>query len=91
LKSGNSIAKCKIIEAGTILRIQANSPFPLHWTNDDWQLATDTPSKLRLWELNDPTRIHGAVAVVALLLVAITLPRLSLVGMVQREKYSPFG
>jgi hypothetical protein len=23
--------------------------------------------------------------------VAITLPRLSLVGMVQREKYSPFG
>ena len=40
---------------------------------------------------NDPTRIHGAVAVVALLLVAITLPRLSLVGMVRRKKYSPFG
>ena len=40
---------------------------------------------------NDPKRILGAVAVVALLLVAITLPRLSLVGMVRREKYSPFG
>ncbi len=35
----------QIIEAGTILRIQANSPFLLHWTNDDWQHATDTPSK----------------------------------------------
>ena len=35
----------QIIEAGTILRIQANSPFLLHWTNDDWQRATDTPSK----------------------------------------------
>jgi glucoamylase len=35
----------QIIEAGTTLRIQANSPFLLHWTNDDWQHATDTPSK----------------------------------------------
>ena len=35
----------QIIEAGTTLRIQANSPFLLRWTNDDWQHATDTPSK----------------------------------------------
>jgi glucoamylase len=30
--------------AGTILRIQACSPFMLHWTRDEWQHATDTTS-----------------------------------------------
>ena len=35
----------QMVEAGTILRIQANSPFLLHWTKDDWQRATDTPSR----------------------------------------------
>jgi glucoamylase len=35
----------RIIEAGTVLRIQASSPFLLHWTNDDWQHSTDTPSR----------------------------------------------
>jgi glucoamylase len=33
------------VEAGTILRIQANSPFLLHWTKDDWRHSTDTPSR----------------------------------------------
>ncbi len=33
------------VEAGTILRIQANSPFLLHWTKDDWRRSTDTPSR----------------------------------------------
>jgi glucoamylase len=33
------------VEAGTILRIQANSPFLLHWTKDDWWHSTDTPSR----------------------------------------------
>jgi glucoamylase len=30
--------------AGTLLRIQANSPFLLHWTSDEWQSSTDTRS-----------------------------------------------
>jgi glucoamylase len=32
-------------EAGTTLRIQANSLFLLHWTKDDWQHSTDTRSR----------------------------------------------
>ena len=35
----------QMVEAGTVLRIQANSPFLLHWTNDDWQHSTDIPSR----------------------------------------------
>ena len=30
---------------GTLLRIQATSPFLLHWTSDEWQRSTDTRSK----------------------------------------------
>jgi glucoamylase len=30
---------------GTLLRIQASSPFLLHWTNDEWHNATDTRSR----------------------------------------------
>jgi glucoamylase len=33
------------VPAGTILRIQANSPFLLHWTSDDWQHSADTTSQ----------------------------------------------
>ena len=32
----------RTIVPGTLLRIQANSPFLLRWTNDDWQHATET-------------------------------------------------
>jgi len=32
------------IAAGTLLRVQANQPFLLHWTSDEWQHATDTHS-----------------------------------------------
>jgi len=32
------------IAIGTRLRIQANSPFSLHWTSDDWLHSTDTRS-----------------------------------------------
>jgi glucoamylase len=32
------------VAAGTRLRIQADSPFLLHWTSDEWQHATDTQS-----------------------------------------------
>ena len=32
------------VPAGALLRIQANSPFLLHWTGDDWQHSTDTRS-----------------------------------------------
>jgi glucoamylase len=35
----------QMVEAGTILRIQANSPFLLHWTKDDWRRSTDTSSR----------------------------------------------
>jgi glucoamylase len=31
--------------AGTLLRIQASSPFLLHWTSDEWQHSTDTQSR----------------------------------------------
>ena len=31
--------------AGTILRIQANSPFLLHWSGDDWQNWSDSRSQ----------------------------------------------
>ena len=33
------------VMAGMLLRIQANSPFLLHWTSDDWQYSTDTKSQ----------------------------------------------
>jgi glucoamylase len=33
------------IHAGTLLRIQADSPFLLHWTSNDWQHSTDTRSQ----------------------------------------------
>ena len=33
------------VTAGTLLRIQANSPFLLHWTSDDWQCSTDMRSQ----------------------------------------------
>src|SRR4029077_6205363 len=29
------------VPAGTLLRIQANSPFLLQWTSDDWQRSKD--------------------------------------------------
>jgi hypothetical protein len=32
-------------KAGTTLRIQAKSPFLLHWTNDDCSTRSDAPSK----------------------------------------------
>jgi glucoamylase len=34
-----------LVPAGTLLRIQANSPFLLHWTNDDWQHSKDVTSQ----------------------------------------------
>lgn len=33
------------VTAGSLLRIQASSPFRLHWTNDEWQSATDARSR----------------------------------------------
>ena len=33
------------VAAGTLLRIQANSPFLLHWTSDDWQHSKDVRSQ----------------------------------------------
>ena len=41
LKSG----QVQMVEAGSILRRQANSPFLLYWTKDDWRRSTDTPSR----------------------------------------------
>ena len=32
------------VPAATLLRIQADSPFLLHWTDDDWQHSVDTRS-----------------------------------------------
>jgi glucoamylase len=33
------------VNAGQVLRIQMSEPFRLHWTNDGWASASDTPSK----------------------------------------------
>ena len=33
-----------MVPAGTLLRIQADKPFLLHWTSDEWQSSTDTRS-----------------------------------------------
>jgi glucoamylase len=33
------------VPSGTVLRIQADSPFLLHWTSDDWQHSIDTRSQ----------------------------------------------
>jgi glucoamylase len=33
------------VPAGTLLRIQANSPFLLHWTSNDWQPSKDVRSQ----------------------------------------------
>jgi glucoamylase len=33
------------VPAGALLRIQADSPFLLHWTSDDWQNSKDTRSQ----------------------------------------------
>ena len=41
-KSGRQIPT---VAAGARLRIQASGPFLLHWTNDEWQHATDIRSK----------------------------------------------
>ena len=35
----------RTVAGGTLLRIQANSPFLLHWTSDEWQHSTDDRSK----------------------------------------------
>jgi glucoamylase len=32
------------VEGPTLLRIQTNSPFLLHWTSDEWKHSTDTRS-----------------------------------------------
>ena len=32
------------VPANTLLRVQADAPFLLHWTNDEWQTSTDTKS-----------------------------------------------
>lgn len=34
----------RTVAAGVLLRIQADSPFLLHWTNDEWQHPIDTRS-----------------------------------------------
>jgi len=36
--------RVRTVEAGTILRIQADSRFILHWTNDEWRTEHDTRS-----------------------------------------------
>jgi hypothetical protein len=36
--------RVRTVTVGKLLRIQANSPFLLHWTNHEWQHAIDTGS-----------------------------------------------
>jgi glucoamylase len=34
------------VPAGALLRVQASSPFVLHWTDDEWNTARDSPSTM---------------------------------------------
>ena len=34
----------RTVPAGALLRVQASSPFVLHWSDDDWQTLSDTDS-----------------------------------------------
>jgi glucoamylase len=34
------------VPAGALLRIQASSPFLLHWSDDEWNTPRDTPSTM---------------------------------------------
>jgi len=34
----------RFMHVGEVLRVQGNAPFRLHWSNDNWQTATDTDS-----------------------------------------------
>ena len=34
----------KIVAPGTLLRVQADTPFTLRWTDDEWKHVKDTPS-----------------------------------------------
>jgi glucoamylase len=45
LEVWKSNRQVQIVSPGTLLRIQANSPFLLHWTGDDWQHSKDTRSQ----------------------------------------------
>ena len=36
--------RVRTVEAGAILRIQTDSRFMLHWTNDEWRTVRDTDS-----------------------------------------------
>jgi glucoamylase len=45
LEVWKSNRQVQIVSPGTLLRIQANSPFLLHWTSDDWQCSTDLRSQ----------------------------------------------
>jgi glucoamylase len=45
LEVWKSNRQVQIVSPRTLLRIQANSPFLLHRTNDDWQHSTDTSSQ----------------------------------------------
>jgi hypothetical protein len=45
LEIWKSNRQVQIVSPGTLLRIQANSPFLLHWTSDDWQHSEDVRSQ----------------------------------------------
>jgi glucoamylase len=45
LEVWKSNRQVQIASPGMLLRIQANSPFLLHWTSDDWQHSEDTRSQ----------------------------------------------
>ena len=45
LEVWKSNRQVQIVPPGTLLRIQANSPFLLHWTSDDWQHSEDLRSE----------------------------------------------
>ena len=44
------------VPAGGLLRIQASSPFTLHWSDDEWKTVKDTASERRpRWEWSTQT------------------------------------
>jgi glucoamylase len=44
--------RVRSVRAGTILRVQARSPFTLHWTTTEWSAVTDTDSRPTALEID---------------------------------------
>jgi glucoamylase len=65
-KSRSSIGRFVEYRPGALLRIQADAPFLLHWTNDEWADFTDTASQATAIGVHfSPTPCHCSIPLTA--------------------------